>query len=348
MEVPDIRFKVCPSLLGEAVGSYRYSREVTLQVMLSGAVLTIEDPGQARDDARVYTAGVEGALRAYGVLVKSTSDAQSAVLDDLVGKRDRDELFDEIAKLTKEKCPKSKGLLIAAPLGAAAGLALAVLVTYWFGGRGASRQAELTVASTSTARIATLRTVVFMCAAYYMLTGIALHVLEPRYDPRFQFMSDYAWGSYGWLMTTTFFVLGSAVLAVAIGIRDGHRSSWSAQLGFGLLVVGAVFVCLAAIFRGFPLHDIASAVAIPSLVLAAVVLSWSFRSAPRWHAIYPATFLISIGMVGAALSMVVDVGMPGLQQRAFLFLLLLWLCIVVQRLARVTAALVQRPYPPPM
>ena len=344
MEVPDIRFKVCPGLLGDAVGNYRFSREITVQVMLSGAVLTIEDPGQARDDARVYTAGVEGSLRAYAVLVESTSDAHSVALDDLVGKRDRDELFDHIAKMAGEKCPKSNVLMIAAPLGAAAGLLLALIVTYWFGGGSASRPAELTVASTSAARTAaTFRTVVFMCAAYYMLAGIALHVLEPEYDPRFQFMSDYAWGSYGWLMTTTFFVLGLAVLTVAIGIRDAHQSSRSARTGSALLVVGAVFVCLAGAFRGFPLHDIASAVAIPSIVVAVVLLSWSFRTSAGWHAIYPATFLISFGMLGAFLSMIVDVGMPGLQQRALLFLLLIWLCIVVYRLVRVTAVLVNAP-----
>jgi hypothetical membrane protein len=348
IEVPDIRFKVCPSLLGDAVGNYRYSREVTLQVMLSGAVLTIEDPGQARDDARVYTAGVEGALRAYGVLMTSTSDARSAVLDDLVEKRERGELFDHIAKLAKDKCPKSNALLIAAPMGAAAGLLLALLVTYWFGGRGASGQAELTLPNTiSTRNATTLRKIVLMCAAYYMLVGIALHFLEPEYDPRFQFMSDYAWGAYGWLMTTTFFVLGLAVLTVAIGVRDVHQSSRSARVGFGLLVIGAVFVCLAGIFRGFPLHDIASAVAIPSLVLAAVILSSSFRTAAGWQAIYPAAFLISIGMFSAVVSMFADIGMPGLQQRAFLFLLLLWLCLVVETLVRQDSGTVRQPSPPP-
>jgi hypothetical membrane protein len=346
MDVPDIRFKVCPGLLDDAVANYRYSREVTLQVMLSGAALTIEDPGRARDDARVYTAGVEGALRTYEVLMTSTSDARSAVLDDLVEMRERGELFDHIAKLAKDKCPKSNALLIAASMGAAAGLLLALLVTYWFGGRGASGQSELTLPNAITTRNATVRKIVLMCAAYYMLVGIALHVLEPEYDPRFQFMSDYAWGTYGWLMTTTFFVLGLAVLTVAIGVRDAHQSSRSARVGFGLLVIGAVFVCLAGIFRGFPLHDIASAVAIPSLVLAAVILSSSFRTAAGWQAIYPAAFLISIGMFSAVVSMFADIGMPGLQQRAFLFLLLLWLCLVVETLVRQHNGTVRQPSPP--
>jgi hypothetical protein len=35
--------------------------------------------------------------------------------------------------------------------------------------------------------------------------------------------------------------------------------------------------------------------------------------------------------------MIIDVGMPGLQQRIFLSLVLLWLAIVAHRLVRVTA-----------
>ena len=76
IDVPDIRFKACPDLLGHDVPDvYPYSSEIKLQVLLSGAVLTIEDPGKARDDVAVYTAGVEGALRAYQLLVMSMPDA---------------------------------------------------------------------------------------------------------------------------------------------------------------------------------------------------------------------------------------------------------------------------------
>ena len=347
IEVPDIRFKVCPDLLGDAVGNdYPYSREVNLQVVLSGAVLTIENPGEARDDVAVYTAGVEGALRAYEGLVKSTPDAHLAVLDDLIEKRDRGELFDHIARLANEKCVKSNMQLIAAPIGAAVGLGLALLVTHWFGGRRTPVQGELTLENTTTRTAMIFRKIVLICAAYYLLVGIALHFLEPEYDPRFHFMSDYAWGAYGWLMTTTFFVLGLAVLTVAAAVRNVHQSSRSARVGFGLLVIGALFVCLAGVFRGFPLHDVAGAVGIPSLVMAVLLLSWSFRNAAGWQVIHPATFVIAVGMFAAVVSMIVDVGMPGLQQRAFLSLLLLWLSIVVHRLVRVTAGLVPRPYRP--
>ena len=338
-EVPDIRFKVCNDLLGHALGdNYPYAQEIKLQVLFSGAALTLEHQDNARDDIAIYTAGVEGALRAYEVMVRSKPDAKLAFLDGLVLKRDHGELVDHIARLAKEKCPKSKRDLIAplaALAGAAVGLVLGLLVTRWFGSRRGQGVAAGGTVAAKKAKI--FRGIVFICAAYYVTIGIALHVLEPEYDPRFRFMSDYAWGAYGWLMTTTFFVLGLAAFTVAAGLRDVHHSLWGARTGFGVLAVGVPFVCLAGVFKGFPLHDAASAVALPSFTMAVLLLSWSFRQAPRWQAIYRATLLIALGMLAALLSFLAHVGLPGLQQRAFLFLFLLWLSVVVHRLVRVTA-----------
>lgn len=344
-DVPDIRFKVCADLLDHVLGSdYPYSRELKLQVVLSGAVLTLEDPGEARDDVAVYTAGVEGALRAYEVLAKSTPDGRLAALDDLLERHRRGELGDHIATLVKEKCKRTNLALIAAPIGAAVGLVMALLVARWFG-RGAARRALLPGGVTpagASARVAIVRRIVLVCAAYYMTAGIALHFLEPQYDPRYYPMSHYVWGTYGWLMTTTFFVLGLAVFTLAVGLRSLDQSSWSARLGCGLLVVGAMFVCLAGVFKGFPLHDVASAIAIPSLVTAVLFLSWSFRKAAGWQTIGLTTTVIALVMLAALLSMIFDVGMPGLQQRALLSLLLVWLSIVVHRLVLLTADPVRR------
>jgi hypothetical membrane protein len=335
IEVPDIRFKVCDDLLGHALGdNYPYSREVNLQTIFSGAAFTIEHSDKARDDIPVYSAGVEGALRVYEVLLKLKPDAKVAFLDDLVAKRDHGELVDHVAKLAKKKCKRSNRDLIAALTGAGVGLVLGLFVARWFGGPRARR----VTAGNGSTRIATIsQWIVFVCAAYYVIVGIALHVLEPEYDPRFRFMSEYVWGAYGWLMTTTFFVLGLAAFAVAAGLRDVHQSTWSARIGFGLLIVGALFVCLAGVFKEFRLHAAASAVAIPSITMAALLLSWSFRQAAGWQAIYRATLFISLGMLAGLLSILANIGMPGLQQRAFLCLFLLWLSVVVHRLVRVTA-----------
>jgi hypothetical membrane protein len=171
--------------------------------------------------------------------------------------------------------------------------------------------------------------VVFACAAYYVIVLAALHILEPSFDPRFRFMGEYALGRYGWLMTTTFFVLGLATFMVAAGIRDLHPSTWTARTGFGLLAVAAPFICLAGVFKDSIPHLLASDVVFPSLVMAVLLLSWTFRQTAGWEAIYRPTLVIALGMLAAFVSMVADVGMPGLQQRAFIFLLLVWLSIVI-------------------
>jgi len=344
-EVPDIRFKVCSELLGNALsGDYPYSRELNLQVMFSGAVLTIAHPGEARSDVAVYTAGVEGALRVYEVLRESRPDGQRTALDDLVEKRRRGELVDHIAMLAKEKCKRTNAGLIAAPIGAAVGLVIALVLSHWFGRRARSRAAVpggVTRKVGGTKLVAVSRRIVFVCAAYYTIVGIALHFLEPEYDPRYFPMSHYAWGAHGWLMTTTFFVLGLAIFMVAVALRNYSQSSQTARIGFGLLVVGALFVCLAGVFRSFPLHDVASAVALPSVAMAVLVLSWSFRKTLGWQAIGAAVSVIAVVLLVALLSIILDVGMPGLQQRVFLFLLLVWLSIIVDRMARMAPGLGQ-------
>lgn len=331
IEVPDIRVYVCDGLLGHGLGdNYPYSREVNLQAMFSAAAFAIEHQDQARDARAQYHAGVEGALRAYEVLAKSRPDAKSAFLDDLLAKRDRDELADHVAKLANEKCKRPNTELIAHLAGAGVALALGLLIAWWSGARRAGEDGS--------ARLARIRQrVVFICAAYYLIVVTALHILEPGFDPRFRFMSEYALGRYGWLMTTTFFVLGSAIFVVAAGLRNVHQSSLGARTGFGLLTIGALSVCLAGVFKDSMPHFLAGVVAFPSLAMAVLLLSWSFRQAAEWQGIYRATFFIALGMLVAFLSMIADVGMPGLQQRAFILLLLLWLSIVIHRSVLVRA-----------
>jgi hypothetical membrane protein len=251
IEVPDIRFKSCVGLLSSGVtNQYRYSAEVNQQIIFSAAAFKLEHPDNLRNDTGGYIAGVEGALRVSEMLMKSVPDAKLAFLDNLVAKRDRGELADHLAKLAKEKCRRPKTELILYLAGTGVGLMLALIVARWFGGPRARRLPALggTVGGKHMAKSAAIvQWIVFGCAAYYLIVVIALHILEPEFDPRFRFMSEYALGDYGWLMTTTFFALGLA--AFAVGLRYVHQSSRSARIGFGLLVVAALFVWLAGVFR---------------------------------------------------------------------------------------------------
>jgi Protein of unknown function (DUF998) len=341
IEVPDIRFKSCVGLLSPGVGnSYRYSAEVNQQIIFSAAAFKLEHPDHLRNDTGAYVAGVEGALRAYEMLMKSGPDAQLAFLDDLVAKRDRGELADHVVKLAKEKCKRPKIELILNLAGAGVGLVLSLLVAQWFGRHRVPRVtgSESVTTGNGRARIARMsERVVFLCAAYYVIVLIVLHILEPEFDPRFRFMSEYALGDYGWLMTTTFFALGLAPLAAAIGLRAVNQLSRSIRIGLGLLVVAAMFIWLAGVFRDSIPHLLAGVVAFPSMVMAVLLLSWTFRRTMGWQTIFQVTLLIALGMLAMLVLMVGDLAMPGLQQRVFIFLFLLWLSIVVHKSARLTA-----------
>ena len=116
-----------------------------------------------------------------------------------------------------------------------------------------------------------------------MIVLIVLHILEPEFDPRFRFMSEYALGDYGWLMTTTFFALGLAPFVAAVGLRNVHQSSRSTRIGLGLLVVAGMFIWLAGIFKDSIPHLLAGVVVFPSIVMAVLLLSWTFRQAAGWQ-----------------------------------------------------------------
>ena len=85
---------------------------------------------------------------------------------------------------------------------------------------------------------------------------------------------------------------------------------------------------------GISASHVGSAIGLSSVIMAALLLSWTFRETPGWRALFPFALAIALGMLIAFLSMIADVGMPGLQQRIFLFLILVWISIVVTRLAR--------------
>jgi hypothetical protein len=91
------------------------------------------------------------------------------------------------------------------------------------------------------------------------------------------------------------------------------------------------------VFREFILHSVGSAIGLPSIVMAALILSWGFRRTEGWRQIHSVmTLTIALGMLIALLTIIVDVGMPGLQQRVFLGLVLLWLSMVVHEFVRLT------------
>lgn len=74
----------------------------------------------------------------------------------------------------------------------------------------------------------------------FVLALLALHVIQPTLNPAEHTISEYALGSYGWLMRSAFFALGVGTLATAAAIHLRYEPSVRLRIGLVLLVGAAI------------------------------------------------------------------------------------------------------------
>lgn len=125
---------------------------------------------------------------------------------------------------------------------------------------------------------------------------VILHLVKPELDPSWRTVSEYAIGPYGWLMTACFLAqsLGGAALFVAI--RSQARN-WVGYIGLCFLLAAAVGPAMAAIFPSDlittspaevsdtgRMHAIAGMIGIPSLPIAAMLISFHLIRQSAWSA----------------------------------------------------------------
>lgn len=99
-----------------------------------------------------------------------------------------------------------------------------------------------------------LRFLGFAGVAAFVGALLALHVLQPRLDPAEQTISEYALGSYGWLMRSAFFALGVGTLATAAAIRLRYQPSVQRRLGLVLLAGTAIGLFIDSGYNTDPPH----------------------------------------------------------------------------------------------
>jgi hypothetical protein len=345
IEVPDIGFHVCNELLSHGLGeNYPYSREINLQTIFSGAVFTLEHQNKMRDDVGAYIAGVEGSLRMYEVLAKSKPDARSAFLDDLIAMRDRGVLADHVAKLAAEKCPRSNMMLIAAPVGAGIGLILGSLIGWlaqtqrpktfgprccWEGGPQHRVRINRTVDRVRLCDVLRDRRCGPSLSRARIRSAIQVHERICLECPWLAHDHNIlrAWAGSVYRRSSSAKPLPT-VAECAGGIRPS--GSGSRLYMYGRSIPGIPTSRCGWCDRPTQRDHGSTAFLMelpPGVGLALHLPRYSF---------------IALGMLTALLSMVVDVAMPGLQQRIFLFLILVWISIVAHRLARVNTVPLDR------
>jgi hypothetical protein len=153
-------------------------------------------------------------------------------------------------------------------------------------------------------------------ASAFLALLTLLHMLDRQIDPSWHFISEYALGSYGWMMTLAFATWALSFGAAAIIIwASGHGRA--ARAGATLLAISSLAAAVAAIFPSDPMvvgasqvspslsgtiHNVAGAAGL-AMPLAIAVASFSLWSQPEWKGSRLALGIAAfVALVGFAVS----------------------------------------------
>jgi len=180
--------------------------------------------------------------------------------------------------------------------------------------------------------------------SYYAAVIALLHLLRTDFDPGYRYLSEYARGPYGAVMTSTFFVLSAGSLALCLGLYRSVASRLRFTPGLVLWLTWACSVFLAGIYtgdlQGMPhtrigrIHDQMGMIAFPSATVALLLLSLALRWEKEWRSVWRRAMLLSV--IALVSFLVLDrfgqKGLGGLDQRIFLGATLIWMWIIGRRM----------------
>ena len=169
-----------------------------------------------------------------------------------------------------------------------------------------------------------------------------LHFLRPEYNPINHAVSNYAVGPYGYLMTAAFYVLALSVFALALGLFRCIALTNLSRVAMLLLCLASIGMVVMGIFPGdvhalHPpatitgvIHWTAAGISFLSIMIAAFLLSSSFKSDERWQEFRRLCFILALAMVGALLlyGILALVGWIGIGQRIYIAVCLVWLLVL--------------------
>ena len=177
---------------------------------------------------------------------------------------------------------------------------------------------------------------------YFVVAVAVLHFLRPEYNPINHAVSNYAVGPYGYLMTAAFYVLALSVFALALGLFRSIALTNLSRIAVLLLFLASCGMVIMGIFPGdvhalHPpatitgiIHWTAAGISFLSIMIAAFLLSGSFKTDERFQVFQRPCFLLALAMVGALLlyGILAFGGWIGIGQRIYIAVCLLWLLVL--------------------
>ena len=111
---------------------------------------------------------------------------------------------------------------------------------------------------------------------------ISLHILSPEFNPALRMVSEYANGKYPMILSAMFFLWGAASWALAYTLWP-HLQTTAGKIGLLFLVVAGIGEAMAAVFDiNHKLHSLSAMIGIPSLAIAAMLISISLVRTEPW------------------------------------------------------------------
>lgn len=127
--------------------------------------------------------------------------------------------------------------------------------------------------------------IALVTSSFTVLLLVALHILSPEFDPAWRMVSEYANGSYSWVLSLFFAMWGASSFALAYSLRS-KIATRGGKIGLVLLILAGLGQILAAIFDiNHPLHNLVGNVAIPSFAAAALLIGKSLTKNALWASV---------------------------------------------------------------
>jgi hypothetical protein len=131
-------------------------------------------------------------------------------------------------------------------------------------------------------------TIAIAAALISALALVALHVLSPEFEMSWRMVSEYSSGRYGGLLTAVFVTWATASWALAVALWP-LRATLLGRIGLVFLVLAGVGQMMGGMFDiNHKLHGAAFAIGVPSLTIAAILVTLALRRSGAGIAMWPA------------------------------------------------------------
>lgn len=111
---------------------------------------------------------------------------------------------------------------------------------------------------------------------------ISLHILSPEFNPAWRMVSEYANGKHAWVLSLMFFLWGAASWALAYTLWP-HMQTTAGKIGLLFLIAAGIGEAMAAAFDiNHKLHGVSAMIGIPSLSIAAMLISFALVRTEPW------------------------------------------------------------------